>query len=77
MVRGEASSMDQWARVSSVVDGAPASRSVLCGPHPITLGMSFLRGGLKRVRAKSTCSGHFHLSQSLRHLRLSLRQEAV
>lgn len=53
------------------------SRLVLVGPHPITLGMSFLRGRLKTVRAKSMCSGHFCLSQSLRHLRLSLRQEVV
>lgn len=77
VVRREASGVDQQARVSSVTDGAPASWSVLCGFHPITLGTSFLRGWLKTVRAKSMCSGHFHLSQSLRHLRLSLRQEAV
>lgn len=77
VVTGEASGVDQWARVSSVVDGVPASWLVLCGPHPITPGMSFLRGRLKTVRAKSMCSGHFRLSQSLRHLRLSLRQEVV
>ena len=77
VVTGEASSVDRWARISSVVDGVPASRLVLCSPHPITPGMSFLRGQLKTVRAKSTCSGHFHFSQSLRHLRLSLRQEVV